>query len=127
MHIKCSLSNLNQRLYVLRRLKNFVNPKALKKVADSIFTSKIRYGLQLMGRIRWNEQETIHGDLLAIQKIQNKMVRLLNGKSLADKISTKTLLKKLKMLSVNQINAQIKITEVWKAMNDSSNPLKIKK
>ena len=55
-----------------------------------------------MGRIRWNEQETIHGDLLAIQKIQNKMVRLLNGKSLADKISTKTLLKKLKMLSVNK-------------------------
>ena len=31
------------------------------------------------------------------------------------------------MLSVNQINAQIKITEVWKAIHDPSHPLKIEK
>ena len=42
------LSCLNQRLYVLRRLKNFINSEALKKVANSIFVSKIRYGLQLL-------------------------------------------------------------------------------
>ena len=38
----------------------------------------------------------------AIQKIQNKMLRLLNGCRLLDKINTQTLLKKVKMLSVNQ-------------------------
>ena len=65
--------------------------------------------------------------LKAIQKVQNKMVRLLNGKSLIDKISTKTLLANVNMLSVNQINAQIKITEVWKAMRDANHPLKIEK
>ena len=31
------------------------------------------------------------------------------------------------MLSVNQINAQIKLTEVWKAVNDPNHPLKIEK
>ena len=31
------------------------------------------------------------------------------------------------MLSVNQMNAQIKITEVWKAINDSNHPLKFEK
>ena len=55
------------------------------------------------------------------------MVRLLNGKTVSDQISTKVLLKNKNMLSVNQINAQIKITEVWKAMHDSSHPMKIKK
>ena len=44
-----------------------------------------------------------------------------------DQICTKVLLKNLNMLSVNQINAQIKITEVWKAMQDNLHTLKIKK
>ena len=120
------VSSLNQRLYVIRRMKNFVNQKSLKKVADSIFTSKIRYGLQLLGKIRWSDQDSTRADLKAIQLIQNKLVRLLNGKTLLDKVNTKTLLKNVNMLSVNQLNAQIKISEVWKATNDSSFPLKIK-
>ena len=44
-----------------------------------------------------------------------------------DKISTKSLLSRAKMLSVNQLNAQIKITEAWKAMNEPNHPLKIRK
>ena len=106
------LSCLNQRLYTLRRLKNFVNRVALKKVADSIFVSKIRYGLQLLGKIRWTSQDTAQGDLVAIQKAQNKVLRLINGCKLVDKISTQKLLKNVNMLSVNQLNAQIKISEV---------------
>ena len=41
------ISNLNKRLYKLRRLRNHVNEECLKRVANSIYTSKIRYGLQL--------------------------------------------------------------------------------
>ena len=43
------LSALNSRLYIIRRLKNHLGMKSLTKVADSLFTSKIRYGLQLLG------------------------------------------------------------------------------
>ena len=52
-----------------------------------------------------------------IQKIQNKMFRILNNCTLKDKISTKSIACELKMLSVNQINAQVKLTETWKALN----------
>ena len=121
------ISCLNQRLYVLRRLKNFINKNALKKVADSIFMSKLRYGLQLLGKVSWSNLDPVQGDLLAILKVQNKMVRLLNGKSLLDKINTKKLLANVNMLSVNQLNAQIKLTEVWKAMQDQHHPMKIEK
>ena len=121
------ISSLNQRLYMLRRLNNFVSKQALSKIADSKFTSKVRYGLQLLGKIRWSVQDPQQGDLQDIQVMQNKMLRLLNGTKMADKISTKTLLSNLNMLSVNQMNAQIKITDAWKASQDQDYPLKIEK
>ena len=62
--------------------------------------------------------EPLNQDLEAIQKCLNKLVRVLNNSRLSDKISTKLMLEKLGMLSVNQINAQIKLTEMWKATND---------
>ena len=112
---------------MLRRLRNFVGNDALKKVANSIFNSKIRYGLQLLGKIRWTNEDSEQGDLKAIQKVQNKMLRLINGSRLTDKISTKLLLSRVNMLSVNQINAQAKIMEVWKATHDPDHPLKIER
>ena len=55
------------------------------------------------------------------------MVRLLNRVQIVDKIRTKTLMTNVNMLSVNQMNAQIKITDVWKAIHDVNRPLKIEK
>ena len=46
------LSALNKRLFVIRRLKNHFGQKALLKVVYGLFTSKIRYGLQLYGKVR---------------------------------------------------------------------------
>ena len=83
--------------------------------------------LQLLGKVIWSVQDVVHGDLDSIQKVQNKMVRMLNGKTLADKINTKVILRNVNMLSVNQLNAQIKILEVWKATSDSSHPMNIEK
>ena len=71
------------------KLKNFVDKKALIKVANSIFTSKIRYDLELIGKTRWNVQDTPQQDLQAIQLAQNKLVRQLNGTKISDKINTK--------------------------------------
>ena len=47
-----------------------------------------------------------------IQLIQNKLLRFLANKKLSDKIKTSTLLKDLNMLSVNQMNAQIKTNRI---------------
>ena len=91
-----------------------VKTTAVSKIADSIFNAKIRYGLPLMGKIRWNADDPKPALLKNLQKTQNKMLRSITGTKLLDKISTKTMLCDLKMLSVNQINAQAKLTEAWK-------------
>ena len=75
------------------------------------------FSLQLFGKVRLSEQDPENSELKAIQKVQNKMARLLNGKTLKDKIPTKTLLENAKLLSVNQINARIKLQEIWKILN----------
>ena len=60
------------------------------------------------------------------QRSQSKMLRILDGALVLDRKSTKTLLDNQNMLSVNQIAAQIKLTEMWKASNDPQYPIKMK-
>ena len=43
------------------------------------------------------------------------------------KISTAKLLEETNMMSINQLNAQIKIMEIWKALNIDGYPLKLDK
>ena len=112
---------------MLRRLKNSVSQDSTKKVADSIYNSKIRYGLQLTGKIRWTKEDPKDTNSSLLQKAQNKMLRCINNSQLGDKIRTQSMLEKFKMLSVNQMNAQIKLTEIWKAENTSNYPLQFKK
>ena len=118
------LSSLNQRLFFIRRLKNHVGLQALLKISDSLFTSKIRYGLHLLGSVRWLDSDPTNQDLQALQKCQNKLLRVLNGSKISDKVSTKSMLLKLKIKSVNQINAQIKLNEMWKSVNIVNYPIK---
>ena len=94
---------------------------------DGIFTSRIRYGLQLYGKVRLESGDVICEDLKRIQIAQNNLLRLLNGSKLSDKVSIESMLNKFGVLSVNQLNAQIKLLEIWKSLNISSYPLKIKK
>ena len=104
------------------RLNNSLNKKALIKAADSLFNSKIRYGLQLLGKVKMSANESQNLMLQDIQLAQNKLIRFLNNKRISDKISTETLMLNVKMLSVNRMNAQIKLTEVCKALNQMDTP-----
>ena len=121
------LSSLNSRLYIVRRMKNHLSKKAILKIVDGLFTSRVRYGLQLFGNVRTKSAETECADLKAIQLVQNKLLRHLNGTKISDKISTDSLLKKFGMCSVNQLNAQAKLLEIWKALNVPKYPLELKK
>ena len=49
----------------------------------------------------------------------------MNECRIKDRISTKTMLEKFNMLSVNQLAAQVKLVEVWKALNDPKCPIKM--
>ena len=95
-------------------------------MADSLFTSKLRYGLQLIGKVRLNENYVKDQDIMALQKMQNKVLRLLNNVSLEDMISSVKLAERVGYLSVNQINAQTKLTKFWKFNNIQNYPFNIK-
>ena len=120
-------SALNQRLFILRRMKNHLLPAGLRKVAESLFNSKIRYGLQMCGKIRWKVSDPTPKLMKDLQVSQNKMLRLLNNSRISDKISTASLLAKFNMMSVNQINAQMKLSEMWKAVRDEDHPFNLEK
>ena len=47
---------------------------------------------------------------------------LKNGTKVKDMISTKSLLDEFGMMAVNQINAQIKLLEIWKSLNVLNSP-----
>ena len=95
------VSSLNSRMFIIKRLGNHIKCEALLKVIDRLFTSKIRYGLQLLERVRLSESDQVNQDLQAIQKIQNKLLRHLSHTRQKDKIRTSDLTNKFKMLSIN--------------------------
>ena len=52
------------------------------------------------------------------------MFRFLNKTRISDKIRTTVIMENLNLLSINQLNDQIKLTETWKALNnDKVNPI----
>ena len=116
---------LNKRLFLIKRLRNHLSDKNVKKVAESIYMSKVMYGLQLLGKVRWTDQDSRNGHLKELQKTQNKLLGFLNKSKISDKISTRQILENLNMCSINQLNAKIKLTEMWKATNSPRNHLNI--
>ena len=89
----------------------------LMTIVHSLWMSKLRYGLQLCTRVRQSESTTKTKFTKSLQITQNRMLRLINNTRIKDKISTSHMLKKFNLLSVNQLSAQIKLQEVWKAVH----------
>ena len=86
----------------------------------------MRYGLQLWATVRTEDTETKKNLVVEVQKAQNKLLRVLEKKRISDKIPARSMLESQKMLSVNQLAAQIKLTEVWKAKNTEEDPIRMK-
>ena len=86
------IPSLNSRLYLIKRLKNHLNADRLKKVADGIWTSKLRYGLQLYGKVRTSDTDPTNSTIKKLQTAQNKLARVLENVYLRDRMCTKKLL-----------------------------------
>ena len=95
------------------------------KVVQSIWMSKLRYGLQLCNQVRLTPDDPSNALMNAVQIAQNKMLRMLDRVSLKDHVSTVSLLIKYNLPSVNQLAAQIKLIEAWKCLNIEQYPLKL--
>ena len=97
------------------------------KLVDGLFTSKLRYGLQLLGKVRTSSEDPLGAEFKAIQLVQNNLLRTLSGTKIKDMVSIASMLDKFNMQSVNQTNAGIKLLEIWKAINIDDYPLFIKR
>ena len=67
---------LNQGLFLLRRLKNQLNQDKINKVANSIWTSKLRDGSQLCAKTRLTDEQPHNSNIEKLQVTQNKMLYL---------------------------------------------------
>ena len=123
--LRCLKASLNQRQFLIRRIKHQLPKNKLMNVVHSLWTSKLRYGLQLYTSVQLNSEETKSSTMKSLQLTQNRLLRMLNGTRVAEKVSIKTMLNKFELLSVNQLSAQIKLTEVWKSINVGKCPLKL--
>ena len=121
------VSSLNSRLYFIRRLRNHLAFKSVLKLVDGLFTSKLRYGVQLLGKVRTSNEDPECQIFKDIQLVQNNLLRTLNGSKIKDRVSIQQMLEKFNMLSANQLNASVKLLEIWKALNVKDYPLTIKK
>ena len=66
------ISSLNQRLFMIRRLSNNITSHRMQLLVDGIWTSKLRYGLQLFSEVRTTEDQPRNKIMAQIQKSQNK-------------------------------------------------------
>ena len=73
--------------------------------------------------VRLKEDDAKDSLLKRLQSIQNKFADFINGTTVKDKISTKSIFESQNLLSVNQINAQVKIQEVWKSLHNNKYPV----
>ena len=107
---------------MIRRVQRQIPQGKVLGVVHSLWLSKLRYGLQLCKRVQLTNEEKKCDLMKSLQLTQNRMLRTVNSSKIKDKISTVSLLKKFGRLSVNQLAAQIKRTEVWKSLNVAGHP-----
>ena len=72
-------------------------------------------------------EDPVGAEFKAVQLVQNNLLRTLNGTKIKDKVSISSMLDKFNMQSVNQLNAGVKLLEVWKALTVDDYPLIIKR
>ena len=119
-HLSVLESKLNHRLFTLRRIEQVVPRSLLKKVADGIFMSKLRYGLAIFWPVRMENSDPHPTAIHGIKVIFNRVLRILCGTVQEDKMSVEKMLNKLGWLSINQLAAEVRLIEVWKALHPGS-------
>ena len=119
------INALNHRTFTIRRLRNQIPKKEVIKVVNSLWMSKLRYGLQFCSQVRTKRDDPTNQNMKAIQVAQNKMLRMVEGISLKEHVTADSLLQKYKLPSANQLAGQIKLTEAWKSINIKNYPFKM--
>ena len=102
---------------LLSRLVAHIPRDHLLPIVHGLLISRIRYGLSLFGSVRTSESDASNHLMSRMQIELNKVLRLVCGKRLSDRISTKDLHQCANVLSVNQMAAECQLREVWRTLN----------
>ena len=78
------IHSLNKITFSLRRIRNHIHKEEMVKVIQSLWMSKLRYGLQLCNQVRVRKEDPENQNMKAAQIAQNKMMRMLEGVSLKE-------------------------------------------
>ena len=123
-HVDKLIVELNKRMGLMRRMRNKIPRGKLLMIAESIFNSKIRYAIALYLNPVYEDEEvkarTLSGEASRLQKIQNKMLRMVFGYKLQDKVNMEKLREHIQMLSVNQMNIYHVLVEAFNVINFGS-------
>jgi len=116
-HTESLTSELNYSASFIWRLRNVLDRRTLKMIANGIFMSKVRYCAAVYGPdiVRFDEVDPTSSRLQALQVSQNKVLRLLTGHKKSDHVRIKDMLEETGLLSINQVLAYVCLMEYWKA------------
>ena len=110
-HISKVTKNLCHRLYIIKRLKSYLLTPQLKRIADGIFISKLRYCLNLFCPIRIKHYDPHPTQITELKVVYNKLLRIVTGNGILDKISVKKMLAEINWPSINQLSIQTRLEQ----------------
>ena len=114
---KTRIQIVRSKLYSLRKLEQILPKSILKKVAEGLFSSNLRYALGLFCPIRLKDTDPQYSSINGIKVIYNDVLRLLCGSKRENRKPTEEILNETGWLSINQLSCEIRLIEVWKALN----------
>ena len=111
------IKELNYGVSVLWRIRKVLGNKELKMIAEGLINSRIRYCLQVYGveGLRINYEQSTLGLQQDVQKVQNKVLRIITGHTRSEHVRISDMLESTGMMSVNQMAAFGCLMEMWKA------------
>jgi len=122
-HAEDILPSINQRIGLLKRLSHQIPRKYLPQIANSIITTKARYGLAIFGSVRLCEEDPKVGFQQGIQVALNTAMRIVSGKRLIDRIPVESLSEATGIRSLNRMCTEDRLMMMWKSSGNIELPM----
>ena len=117
---------LKQRMSLLARVKSKVSKEKLRMIAEAIFMSKIRYGLAVYTKPKYefnHLDQPMDPNIAKLQVVHNDLLRLMEGKTRKNHTNMQKLRENIKVMSINQLSCYHVAMEMFNIINHSSSDL----
>ena len=123
-HVDKMVVKLNQKVALIRRMRDRLPRRKLIMMAESIFNSKVRYGIALYLTPVYEKEQVkakqLSTEARKLQVIQNGMLRMIFGYRQRDMVNMEKLRKSIGMFSINQMNIYHVLLEAFNIINHGS-------